>query len=217
MTASANSKKVYHEEIVIWKDIEGFKGYYQINNFGMVKRLKSKAKSFNGHKHCEYDIPERILKSNLNNRGYEYIELNVGGKSKCVSIHRLLAEAFIPNPENKPQVNHKNGIKHDNRIENLEWCTAKENSSHAWDNGLTVGKSGEENANAKLSIQCIYKIRKIHNTGLLTQKQIAKAFDVGQTTISEIVRNKRWNEGEIYPRVASHYVEKGYNPEVSKP
>jgi hypothetical protein len=67
-----------------------------------------------------------------NNSGY----LTVSIKSKFKKVHRLIAMAFIPNSDNKPFVNHKNGIRNDNRVENLEWCTAKENTRHAWDNGL---------------------------------------------------------------------------------
>jgi hypothetical protein len=94
----------------IWKDVVGYEGLYQVSNLGNIFSLQSK----------------RLMKKNVNNRGYERVTL----KGKQVSLHRIVCIAFIKNEENKLVVNHKNGIKTDNNINNLEWATCRENSMH---------------------------------------------------------------------------------------
>lgn len=120
-----NDKLVPHEE---WRDIPDFEGKYQVSNHGRIRNRNT------GH-----------VRSTQLKHGYVRVNLtDSNGKDRNVSVHRAVAAAFIPNPENKPEVNHKNGVKDDNRLENLEWVTPEENFKHAVENDLY--KKGVERA-----------------------------------------------------------------------
>lgn len=110
----------------IWKDVKEYKGYYSISSLGSVKRLKSYTKHPKGGLKT---VRERVLKQ-ANSRGYRLVMLTVKGSRENKLVHRLVAQAFIPNPKNKPHVNHINGVKDDNKVSNLEWATASENELH---------------------------------------------------------------------------------------
>lgn len=121
-----------------WKDIEGYEGLYQVSNTGKVKALERTVP----HAHSkEVTKHERTLKPHLTKQGYLDVQLCKNGTVAHKRIHRLVAAAFVPNIEGKPFVNHKNGIKSDNREENLEWCTPSENIRHAVDVlGVSINK-----------------------------------------------------------------------------
>lgn len=123
----------------IWKDIPNYQGLYQISNLGNIRSL------LNGSK--------RVLKPNPSNCGYYKVELYNNGKSKVFYIHRLVANSFIPNPDNKKQVNHIDGDKSHNCVDNLEWVTPSENQKHAFSIGLSksnmLGKKGSLNPKSK--------------------------------------------------------------------
>ena len=113
----------------IWKDIEGFEGMYQISNFARVKSLPRKRKFGNQTR----IIPEIIMKVHAKPSGYKYIKLNDVPRHQITKhIHRLVAQAFIPNPENKEDVNHIDGNKANNVVTNLEWVTRSENVLHSY-------------------------------------------------------------------------------------
>lgn len=107
----------------IWKDVKGYEGMYQVSNLGRVKSLERQIVGIKS----KY-IRERILKQSPDGKGYMMAWLYFKNKRVSAKVHRLVAEAFIPNTENKPQIDHINAIKTDNRVDNLRWCTEKENS-----------------------------------------------------------------------------------------
>lgn len=115
-----------------WKDIPGFEGFYEINIIGEVKGKQRIIKRQKGIT----TINPKFLTSRINNCGYMEVRLSKHGKTHTKFIHNLLGQTFIPNLENKPQINHKNGIKLDNRLSNLEWVTHSENMRHAYENNL---------------------------------------------------------------------------------
>ena len=154
----------------IWRDISGYEGDYQISNFGRVKSFKrGKVK---------------ILKPAFNGN-YFFVYLHKNGNAKMHYIHILVAKAFIPNPENKPEVNHINGDKTNCCVENLAWATSSENREHAVEMGFL--KSGCENGNAKLSAEQVHEIRRncIPGDNELGFKVFAKKFNVIYETISD--------------------------------
>lgn len=112
---------------VIWKDIIGYEKYYQVSNTGLIKRKNHTIKLHGG----DYLYIERFVNPYIDHKGYLRLTLWSNNKQKKFFVARLVAIHFIPNPENKPQVNHINGIKTDNRIENLEWVTNLENQLHS--------------------------------------------------------------------------------------
>lgn len=116
----------------IWKTIDGFNGNFSVSNYGNVKSLARRVSNHTGY----INKPERLLKQKEDKKGYMRVYLDENGTTKFVSIHRLVALAFIPNPLNKAQVNHIDGNKHNNKVENLEWCTNRENAIHAIQTGL---------------------------------------------------------------------------------
>ena len=130
-----------------WREIEGFKGLYQVSNLGRVKSLERKVWNSRG-KGYYMIVPERIMKPIKTKNGYLQVDLCKDGKIKRHLIHRLVAEAFLENTNNLPEVNHISEDKEDNRVSNLEWCSSKYNCNY----GTRIRRRAEANTgNPKLS------------------------------------------------------------------
>jgi hypothetical protein len=179
------------EVIEFWKDIEGFRGFYQISSFGRVMSMPRVIIRTDGKK-CT--VKQRILSHCVGKCGYCRVALSIDGRFPTLKVHRLVAEAFIPNPENKPEVNHKRGNKQDNRFWMLEWNTKSENVKHSFETGLNNTK-GTKNGNSKLTADDIPKIRQMFRDGLSSRK-IADKYGMDKTVFNEIRNGKRWSHVE---------------------
>lgn len=168
-----------HLQLEIWKDIEGFENKYQVSDLGRFKSL-------NFHRQ---GIP-KILFQEITKTGYLRVSLYEKSKKHRFLCHRLVAIAFIHNPDNKPQVNHKSGIKHNNSKINLEWNTMSENIIHSFKNGFHNSEKGEKRNNSKLTEKDVLEIRNIGRTKTLNL--IAKDYGVSFQLISNIINRKCW-------------------------
>lgn len=127
----------------IWKDIKGYEGLYKVSNLGRVKSLNYNRTG-----------NEKDLKININEHGYKYVTLCKNSKLKVMTIHRLIANAFIPNPNKYPCVNHKDEVKTNNSIDNLEWCTYKYNNNY----GTKKERISKSNTGKKKSKEAVLKM-----------------------------------------------------------
>jgi hypothetical protein len=169
-----------------WKEIEGLQGMYLISNKGRVLR---KERTVDKGKWGQVTFPERMLIPNKR-LGYDSVVIRIYNKIFKESIHRIVAKHFIPNPQNKPFINHINGIRDDNRVENLEWCTAKENSQHSWRTGLQKGKRGDTNKLSRVTLNQRLEMERMNSSGVF-QSEIAKSFGLNQATVSKIIKKVR--------------------------
>lgn len=163
-----------------WRDIVGWEGIYRVSSHGRVASVAR-----NGP-----------MKPGLSRTGYVKIALTKHGRSRNYSAHRLVAEAFLPLDPGRPQINHKDGCKTNNLVENLEWCTSAENTDHAIVLGLRKRgwptRRGEEQPHAKLTWAKVREIRRRYPSE--TMDELSAAFGVVSSRISNIIHNKAWRE-----------------------
>lgn len=162
--------------IEVFKSIPGYEGVYSVSNLGNIRN----------------DIRNKLRATGNNGRNYLFIPLCVNQVKKNFYVHRLVAEMFVENPNDLPCVNHKNGIKSDNRDSNLEWVTYKQNTQHSKE--VLGNMIGVKNGSAKLTEEDVLNIREMKSLGI-KQIRIAETFNVSKGTISLIVgdtKRKIW-------------------------
>lgn len=174
----------------IYKAIPNYEGFYEISNFQNVKSLERVINRNNGQK---VRLKEKILKPAIGGRGYLSVVLCNEERQRTECIHILMAKTFIENPENKKEVNHINAITTDNRIENLEWVTHRENMVHAKKLGLIEYKKGQDHYSSKLTDIDVIKIKSILKDKTHSHLEISKMFNVDKSQISRINSGKTWN------------------------
>lgn len=171
----------------MWKCVDGFESKYEVSSQGNVRSLDRIVK--NG-KNSERYLKGRILSKNISKNGYENISLkDANNKQNTKLVHRMVARAFLGLSHNL-QVNHINGNKLDNRIENLEYSTCKQNLEHA--KSLRLIPVGSNKPNSKLKENDIATIRNLFQTGKYKQKEIAKIYNIDASCISRILNRLVW-------------------------
>ena len=168
-------------EAEIWKDVSEYPDVFMISQYGRVYSKRT----------------NKILVQGKTKTGYYVISSRIGGRTgKCIckKVHRWVAEAFIDNPENKPVVNHKDGDKLNNYVDNLEWCTFKENSIHAYSTGLAKPSYGEKHIHSKLTDDDVRFIRKyyVERCNKYGVTALSKKYKVAHSTIIDVLRFNTW-------------------------
>lgn len=176
----------------VWKPVKDYEGYYEISNYGRVKRLAIPI-SYGGK--FLVTFKERILKNVRGNKnGHLYVRISKNNIQKNKWVHRLVAQAFIPNPKNLPQVNHINNIKDDNRVENLEWVTLVENVLHSFKvlpGDMRNLPRGENNHFAKVKSEDVIKMRELSKQGV-SNAQLGRMYGLDTSTVWHAVNYLTW-------------------------
>jgi hypothetical protein len=164
-----------------WKPVFGYEDLYQVSDQGRVRRVVGGSGTYAG----------RVLRLSSSTYGYSQVCLSRNSCRKHQSVHTLVARAFLgPRPAGL-EVNHKNGIKRDNRVSNLEYVTHGENMKHSRD--VLGNWRGEANGRAKLTDVMVRQIRRSHAEGGITQRALAKQYRISEGQMSQILRRKKWS------------------------
>lgn len=162
---------------------------YEVSQCGLVYRKEYVIKKKLKQGITDVVMKRILMKIHIDRRGYNRVHLANGKKHTLVLLHRIVALAHIPNPENLPQVNHKDGNKNNNNVNNLEWITLIENMRHSWEIGLRKMGAGEKHPTAKLTNEQVIDIFK----SSLTKTELAKKYNVKHTTIHYIKIGRNWS------------------------
>ena len=174
--------------MMVWRPVVGYEGTYEVSAAGEVRRLRRTRGARPGHRL----IPLK------HDRGYLGVSLSSGNRATRYYVHRLVAHAFLGAYPPAHQVNHRNGNKRDNRIENLEYVLARDNTRHAVRVGL-MDHAGEKNSQAKLTAQQVGAIRALR--GIMSRALIAQRFHIAPSTVSGIHSGARWRDHQRHPDV----------------
>ncbi len=169
-----------------FRDVSSYEGYYQVSNLGRVRSVDRVIERKNWRKQS---FKGRVLKSAMV-KGYLRVGLCKNGVCKDNLIHRLVGVEFIPNSESKPYINHKDGVKDNNVVSNLEWTTPRENSDHATENGFMA--SGERVFNSKLTEKDVSDIRDKYDGGSQSMRNLAVEYGVSGNTIHAAINRVTW-------------------------
>ncbi len=179
---------IIHDEV--WKDIPDYEGYYQCSNMGRVRSLDRHYYNSRGRKRYHAGV---IIRQNTDPQRYKQVGLHKNGVSKTFRVHVLVMLCFVGERQGDDVINHKDGDKDNNSVENLEYCSQSHNMYHAHSTGLIkiIGKKGEANNSSKLLDWQVSEVRTLHSQGA-TQISLALKFNVSKSLISSIVRGESW-------------------------
>jgi hypothetical protein len=166
-----------------WKPVVGYEEIYEVSDLGRVRRIKPGSSTRVG----------RISRGSLTPDGYIRVSLSFHDSTKRThNVARLVAIAFIPNPENKPEVNHRDGNKVNNCVDNLEWVTVLENRRHARDTGLWQSTKGSKNGSSKVNEEIVLEMRKLHKELKLSFAELGRRYGISIGAASRIIKRMAW-------------------------
>lgn len=168
-----------------WIPCPDYEESYQVSNFGRVRSVDRISGSRRGI------TKGKLLVQTLNRKRYLEVRLFKNSKSVFKIVHRLVAKAFIPNLNNLKQVNHIDGIKSNNKVDNLEWTTNSENQKHAYKLGLQPSRSGENNSNTKLTNKDVTLLKQLYNSGS-TINEVSNSMNINISIIRNIIYGRTW-------------------------
>ena len=182
----------------VWKDIIGYEGKYQVSNLGRIKSLARNIKG--GHWNTNRWFSEKILSLCKRGPGYLGVCLCENDKKKTYLVHRIVLQAFVDNTGNKPESNHIDGNKHNNRVDNLEWSTRSDNEIHAYKMGLAKPTNSNKNGKLsginhhahKLTEEDVINIRKEYAMGNISQINLGIKYNINQSSTGRIIRKLNW-------------------------